>query len=54
MTLKRIDAVEALLRDQFALLQRQNGLFFGDEARNQHQLLAAMAERRRLAQRDQL
>jgi len=54
MTLKRIDAVEAILRDQFALLQRRNGLFFGDEARNQQQLLAAMAERRRLAQRDQL
>jgi len=54
MTLRRIDAVEAILRDQFALLERLNGLFFGDEERDQQQLLAINSERRLLAQRFQL
>lgn len=54
MTLKRIDAVAAILRDYFPLLRARDGLFFGDEERNQQQLLRINAEHRQLAQRYQL
>ena len=54
LTLQRIDAVEQTLRERFSLLQAHDGLFFGDDNRDQQQLLTMNAERRRLAQRDQL
>jgi hypothetical protein len=53
MTLKRIDAVDAILRRHFSLL-KDHGLFFGDGNRDRQQLLAFNAKQRALAQRYQL
>ena len=54
MTLLRVAAVEQSLRHHFPLLKASNGLFFGDEARTQQQLLAINAHHAELARQYQL
>lgn len=54
MTLLRIAAVEQALRQHFALLKSNDGLFFGDDQRSQQELLAINAHHAELARQYQL
>ena len=54
MTLKRVDVIESILTEQFDLLAKNNGLFFGDEEKTQQQLLARIKLHRQQAIQFQL